>query len=134
MERARREIGAVRPDDTANTAKRLLTAVMAVVDPTGAVESHRSNGSNGSTEPWPAVDWDAVREAFEERAAIMEFDGGLACEEAEQAAWAIVGRGRVGPNREQGVMKVSELQAPQMQAAAPAERASMRVYGCQFAK
>jgi len=33
---------------------------------------------------------DAVREAFEERAAIMEFDGGLSRDDAERAARAIV--------------------------------------------
>jgi hypothetical protein len=32
----------------------------------------------------------AEREEWEERAAIMEFDGGLAREEAEQAAWKLV--------------------------------------------
>jgi hypothetical protein len=31
-----------------------------------------------------------MREAFEERAAIMEFDGGLSREDAERAAWALV--------------------------------------------
>jgi hypothetical protein len=30
------------------------------------------------------------REAFEERAAIMEFDGGMCRAEAEAAAWAII--------------------------------------------
>jgi hypothetical protein len=33
---------------------------------------------------------ESVREAYEERAAIMEFDGGLTREEAERKAWALV--------------------------------------------
>ncbi|MDR3415266.1 MAG: hypothetical protein P4L83_03685 [Nevskia sp.] len=33
---------------------------------------------------------DAMREDFEERAAIMEFDGGLSRDEAEREAWARV--------------------------------------------
>ncbi len=33
---------------------------------------------------------DFLREGFEERAAIMEYDGGLSREEAEKRAWAIV--------------------------------------------
>lgn len=31
-----------------------------------------------------------LREEFEERAAIMEFDGDLTREDAERAAWAVV--------------------------------------------
>lgn len=37
----------------------------------------------------------ALREAFEERAAIMEFDGGLTREEAERRAMAIVANGGI---------------------------------------
>jgi len=36
------------------------------------------------------ADWSAEREAFEERAAIMEYDGGLARQHAEQRAEEIV--------------------------------------------
>ena len=36
-----------------------------------------------------------AREAFEERAGIMEFDGGLTRTEAEHAAWALVNRHRL---------------------------------------
>jgi hypothetical protein len=35
---------------------------------------------------------DTLREAFEERAAIMEFDGGLSRDEAERAAWALLAK------------------------------------------
>lgn len=37
-----------------------------------------------------ALDTDIDREAFEERAAIMEFDGGMSRAEAEAAAWALM--------------------------------------------
>jgi hypothetical protein len=33
-----------------------------------------------------------VREAYEERAAIMEFDGGLSRDDAEREAWALVSK------------------------------------------
>jgi len=33
-----------------------------------------------------------VREAYEERAAIMEFDGGLSRDEAEREAWTLVSK------------------------------------------
>ena len=36
--------------------------------------------------------FEALREAYEERAAIMEFDGGLSREEAERKAWALVSK------------------------------------------
>jgi hypothetical protein len=49
-----------------------------------------SIGSNGSTPPPRLLETELSREDFEERAAIMEFDGGLAREEAERAAWALV--------------------------------------------
>ena len=49
-----------------------------------------SIGSNDSALlPWVRAS-DAVREAFEERAAIMEYDGGLTRDEAERAAWALI--------------------------------------------
>jgi hypothetical protein len=35
---------------------------------------------------------ESVREAYEERAAIMEFDGGLSRDEAERGAWALVSK------------------------------------------
>ncbi len=38
----------------------------------------------------PSSDTESLREAFEERAAIMEYDGGLSRENAEARAWAIV--------------------------------------------
>ena len=51
-----------------------------------------SIGSNGSTSPRgsakPAFGWDD----FEERAAIMEYDGGMSRDEAERRAWALVSK------------------------------------------
>jgi hypothetical protein len=37
---------------------------------------------------------EAAREAFEERAAIMEYDGDLSRADAEREAWAMVSSGR----------------------------------------
>lgn len=38
------------------------------------------------------LETESVREDFEDRAAIMEFDGGLARDEAEREAWALVSK------------------------------------------
>ena len=46
---------------------------------------------------WPAE----AREEFEERAAIMEYDGGLPRQEAERKAYRLVGK-KCGPVFEQG--------------------------------
>jgi hypothetical protein len=77
LERARREISEIRQRPTANTADRTLTAVTAVLCPAPLEESAASIGSNGSTAAARMPEIEALREAFEERAAIMEFDGGL---------------------------------------------------------
>ena len=52
-----------------------------------------SIGSNGSASA-SRICWNpkTLREAFEERAAIMEFDGGLSRDEAEREAWALVSK------------------------------------------
>ena len=49
-----------------------------------------SIGSNGSTSPSHLLESESVREAYEERAAIMEFDGGLSRDDAEHEAWALL--------------------------------------------
>jgi len=90
LERARREIGGMVAGTTANTAEGHSTAAMAVLHPAPGVEPATSIGSNGSAPPSWMRESDAVREAFEERAAIMEFDGGLSRDDAERAARAIV--------------------------------------------
>ena len=88
LERARREIPKSTQRRTANSAERTLTAVMAVPHPGLWEKSAASIGSNGSTSPSHLLE--SVQEAFEERAAIMEFDGGLSRDDAEREAWALV--------------------------------------------
>jgi hypothetical protein len=51
-----------------------------------------SIGSNGSVLSERMLESEALREAFEERAAIIEFDGGLTREDAERTAWALVSK------------------------------------------
>jgi hypothetical protein len=63
LERARREIPKSARRRTANSAERTLTAVMAV----------RRR----------LLESESAREAYEERAAIMEFDGGLSRDDAK---------------------------------------------------
>jgi hypothetical protein len=48
-----------------------------------------SIGSNGSTSPSRLLEPESAREDFEERAAIMKFDGGLSRDEAERDAWGL---------------------------------------------
>ncbi len=92
LERARREIPKGARQRTANSAERTLTAVMAVPHPGLWEKSAASIGSNGSTSPSYLLESESVREAYEERAAIMEFDGGLSRDEAEREAWALVSK------------------------------------------
>ena len=63
---------------------------MAVPNPTLREKLEGSIGSNGSTSPSRLLEHEPVWEAYEERAAIMEFDGGLSRDEAEREAWALV--------------------------------------------
>ncbi|MGE3907140.1 MAG: hypothetical protein AB7F36_14390 [Reyranellaceae bacterium] len=70
LERARRELREIARRRTADTAERPPTSVSAV---RAAADSDPK-----STE--------ALREAWEERAAILEYDGGLARDEAECVA------------------------------------------------
>jgi hypothetical protein len=90
-ERARRELQETARR-TANSAERTLTAVTAVPRPAVCRKLEVSIGSNGSTSPSNLAEFEAVREAYEERAAIMEFDGGLSRDEAEREAWALVSK------------------------------------------
>jgi hypothetical protein len=92
LERARREIPKNAPRCTANSAERTLTAVMAVSHPGLWEKSAASIGSNGSTSPSRLLELEAAWEDFEERAAIMEFDGGLSRDEAEREAWTLVSK------------------------------------------
>ena len=90
LERARREIPKSARRGAANSAERNLTAVMAVPPPAIREKLEGSIGSNGSTSPSRLLELEAAWEDFEERAAIMEFDGGLSRDEAERKAWALV--------------------------------------------
>jgi hypothetical protein len=92
LERARREIGESGQRPTANTVDRILTAVMALPNPAVTEQLSGSIGSIGSPPPARILETEVLREAFEERAAIMEFDGGLGRDEAEKAAWALVSK------------------------------------------
>ena len=94
LERARREISKSARRHTANSAERTLTAVMAVPPPAPRekLEGSISIGTNGSTLPSRLLEPESVRQAYEERAAIMEFDGGLSREDAEREAWALVSK------------------------------------------
>ena len=92
LERARREIPKSARRRTANSAERTLTAVMAVPPPGLREKLEGSIGSNGSTSPSRLLELEAAWEAYEERAAIMEFDGGLSRDEAEREAWALVSK------------------------------------------
>ncbi|MGH8322477.1 MAG: hypothetical protein ACRETD_01545 [Steroidobacteraceae bacterium] len=92
LERARREIPKSARRRTANSAERILTAVMAVPPPALREKLEGSIGSNGSTSPSHLLKPESLLEVYEERAAIMEFDGGLSRDEAEREAWALVSK------------------------------------------
>ena len=65
---------------------------MAVPPPALREKLEGSIGSNGSALPSHLLESESLREAYEERAAIMEFDGGLSRDEAEREAWALVSK------------------------------------------
>jgi hypothetical protein len=65
---------------------------MAVPNPGLWEKSAASIGSNGSASPSYLLESESVREVYEERAAIMEFDGGLSRDEAEREALALVSK------------------------------------------
>lgn len=90
LERARREIPKSTRRRTANSAERTLTAVMAVPHRAFWEKSRASIGSSGSAPTQRIPGKEDALEDFEERAAIMEFDGGLSRDEAERAAWALI--------------------------------------------
>ena len=90
LERARREIGKSVHRPAANSAERNPTAAMAVLQPILRKKLGASIGSSDSAQSALMLENESVRNEFEERAAIMEFDGGLSREGAECAAWALV--------------------------------------------
>jgi hypothetical protein len=92
LERARREIPKTAWRRTANSAERTPTAVMAVSHPALCEKSSASIGSIGSAPTPRNSGKEDAWEAYEERAAIMEFDGGLSRDDAEREAWALVSK------------------------------------------
>jgi hypothetical protein len=92
LDRARREIPKSVRRRTANSAERILTAVMAVPRRALWDKSGASIGSNASPPTPRNSGKESVWEAYEERAAIMEFDGGLSRDDAEREAWALVSK------------------------------------------
>jgi len=91
LERAREEIQKRPRRPTAESAERSPTAAMAVPSPTSRGELDGSIGSNGSA-PLHLLEPESLLDAYEERAAIMEFEGGLSREEAEREAWTEVSK------------------------------------------
>lgn len=92
LERARHEIRETAGDSNANRAEGVPTTVTAVPARPNVDPYRASFGSNGSALPAFTYESESesFREAFEERTAIMEFDGGLNRDDAERAAWALV--------------------------------------------
>ena len=87
LHRARREFSGWAGEPTANTAEGLPTAVLG----SHPLIELGSIGSNGSAPSWQMLE-SGLREEFEERAAIVEFDGELTREDAEWVAWALVSK------------------------------------------
>ena len=90
LDRARRELPECARGGTANTAVRGLSAVTAVRPEGESIGSGASIGSIGSAEHWGPPDEEGLRDEFEERAGILEFDAGLSRSEAERLAWELV--------------------------------------------
>ncbi|MBM4118758.1 hypothetical protein FJ251_13695 [bacterium] len=90
LARARREIPECTRGHTAVTAVGGISAVSAVRPGVPCPEAEPSFGSTGSAARAGPPDAECLREEFEERAAILEFDGGLNRAEAERLAWELV--------------------------------------------
>jgi hypothetical protein len=89
LERARRELGKGTRGRTDETAEGNPTAVLAVPAPT---HETLDTASIGSAVPPHFLKSEDIREAFDERAAIMEYDGGFSRCEAERVAWESVSK------------------------------------------
>jgi hypothetical protein len=85
---ARNRFQANAQNATAETAKRIPSSVLAV--PVPAIYG-LSESSNEDTQALTGPELEAMQHAFEERAAIMEFDGDLTRQEAERRARADIG-------------------------------------------
>lgn len=86
LERARREIAGSVERPTANTAEGNPTTATSVFVPAASEEAEASFGSNGSVLPDQVAESQGLHETFEERAGIMEYDGGMSRKDAERAA------------------------------------------------
>jgi hypothetical protein len=87
LKRARREISGLGNPATAETAERGSTT-------TTSWKARASIGSNGSSRFQGSELLQGLQDDYEERAAILEFDGGLSREHAEAAAWALIYKNR----------------------------------------
>src|SRR5690242_19387906 len=88
LEYARNEICKITKQRTANTAEGSPTAAMAVRPCIVCSEQEQSIGSNGSRPTLQLLKSIASGDDLEERAAIMEFDGGLSRAQSEKLALA----------------------------------------------
>ena len=92
LDRARRQIRDCARRPAAVTAEGNPTAVTAVLHPAPRQKMNESIADDGSSTRFQEQEAEFILEEFEERAAIMEFDGGLSQEEAERAAWAQISK------------------------------------------
>ena len=90
LEHARREIRVSRGEHPAKRAKRNPTALLAVPDPSVRERTGAQAGDDAGLQAFHARDDEAVLEAFEERAAIVEFEGGVSRADAERLARVVV--------------------------------------------
>ena len=90
LRRAQLRFGENSSESTDVTAERVASAAMAVPAPATPETLLASFGCIGSGQSSSTPEHNDLLDAFEERAAIMEFDGGLSRDEAEREAWAIV--------------------------------------------
>jgi hypothetical protein len=91
LEQARREIAGHAEGRTANTAEGNPTAVTAVPATRALARAAPDDGAVGP--PWHALTDEDLRMACEERAAILEFDGGLRRADAERESWRLMAVG-----------------------------------------
>ena len=90
LDRARRELPEYIDVRTAKAADGFPTAATAVQPGGELIAQAPSFGSIGSSQGRSVQDEKGLREEYEERAAILEFDGGMSREEAERLAWELV--------------------------------------------
>ena len=92
LEHARREIRVSRGDHPAKRAKGNLTALLAVPDPSVRERTGAQAVDDAGLQAFHARDDEAVLEAFEERAALVECEGGVSRADAERLARVVASR------------------------------------------